>query len=52
MKKFIFNKYFLRQFVIYLLLISWYIYANIDNDVKQLCGNKAESTVKFVYEAF
>lgn len=52
MKKTIFNKYFLQQFLIYLLLLGWYYYINIDNDIKQLYGKKIESTVKFVYEAF
>ena len=52
MIKTIFNRYFLRQFVIYLLLVIWYLYVNVDNDVKQLSGNVIQSTVKFVYEAF
>ena len=46
------NKYFIKQFVIYFLLIIWFLFVQIDNTVDKLSGSEVTSTVKFVYEAF
>ena len=45
-------KYFLKSFLIYLLLIIGFLYIVVDKNVNDLSGQEVESTVNFVYEAF
>lgn len=45
-------KYFLRQFIIYILLVSAFLFININSVKDDLRGKEVTSTVKFVYEAF
>jgi len=46
------SKYFIRQFIIYFLLLSWFLFSEIKNISDEFAGKKVETTVKFVYEAF
>ncbi len=45
-------QYFFKSFLIYLLLISGFLFIVIDRNVNDLSGQEVESTVQFVYEAF
>jgi hypothetical protein len=45
-------RYFLKQFIIYFLLISWFLFININNAVTGMSGQEVKSKVTFVYEAF
>ncbi len=45
-------KYFFKSFLIYLLLITGFLYIVVDKNVNDLSGQEVESTVNFVYEAF
>jgi lipopolysaccharide export LptBFGC system permease protein LptF len=45
-------KYFLKTFFIYLLLISGFLFINLDKNISDLSGQESISTVEFVYEAF
>lgn len=45
-------QYFLKSFLIYLLLISGFLFIVVDRNVNDLSGQEVESTVQFVYEAF
>lgn len=45
-------KYFLKSFLIYLLLIIGFLYIVVDKNVNDLSEQEVESTVNFVYEAF
>lgn len=45
-------KYFLKQIIIYTLLVSGFLFIYIDSAIDDLSGKEVESTVKFVYEAF
>jgi hypothetical protein len=45
-------KYFFKQFIIYFLLISWFIFINLNSTVEGISGDEVESKVTFVYEAF
>ena len=45
-------KYFLRTFIIYILLIIGFSFFLIDRNIEDLSGQDVESNVKFVYEAF
>lgn len=45
-------RYFLKTFLIYLLLISGFLFINLDKNISDLSGQESKSTVEFVYEAF
>lgn len=45
-------KYFLKTFLIYLLLIVGFSFILIDKNIDDLSGDDVEAAVEFVYEAF
>jgi hypothetical protein len=45
-------RYFIRQFIIYLLLVGGFVFIVFDKTIDDLNGKEVKSTVKFVYEAF
>lgn len=45
-------RYFLKNLLIYLLLIIGFSFFIIDRNIDDLSGQDVESTVEFVYEAF
>ena len=45
-------QYFLKSFLVYLLLITGFLFIVLDRNINDLSGQEVESTVQFVYEAF
>jgi hypothetical protein len=45
-------KYFIRQFIIYLLVVGGFTFIIFDKTIDSMNGKEMKSTVKFVYEAF
>ena len=42
----------MQYFLVYLLLITGFLFIVVDRNINDLSGQEVESTVQFVYEAF